>query len=521
MNGLIIFSATSNSATLTGWRPMYRTSGVAAADAHDHPAVGDVVQRRVGARKHGRLARAGIRDHVTELDRRRAVGDEREHRERLLPEHVRVVRPGVLEARAARRAGSARSSAVRRVGQDGDAEAQCHAGEPTPSRSRSEDHLHRPQLRGATSANRATSRRPSPLLFGKFDNTLIGPGEAIVLPPEATHVDAEAELAVEIGLGGHRIGEDDALDHVARLPLPRTTSRPATSSTPRASGRERRGSTRSARSAIVSSRSRSSATGRPARRAAAERPGAAGRIDRRPRLRRPVPRRLRLERLHPRAGRPDPHWNAARRRLGPGSAGVARRATWSRSRSRGSGSCATRSSRPDRRRAAGAELSRVWAGLSRPSGVRATPPPAQGDETCHRPGERLRRQPVERRDRELEVLALRVLELRVREAAQALDEQHHRRDARARDLGRVVQRPGRQPVRRARDLADGLVGEVDQRLVEEDRLDVPDPLPVDRRRSPRPRSARSPPSRGAGAPPGSRYRGGAGRGAARPSRRRR
>ena len=53
-----------------------------------------------------------------------------------------------------------------------------------------------------------------PLVFGKFENTLIGPGEAIVLPPEATHVDAEAELAVEIGRGGHRIAEDDALDFV-------------------------------------------------------------------------------------------------------------------------------------------------------------------------------------------------------------------------------------------------------------------------------------------------------------------
>ncbi|HET9989162.1 MAG TPA: fumarylacetoacetate hydrolase family protein [Kofleriaceae bacterium] len=53
-----------------------------------------------------------------------------------------------------------------------------------------------------------------PLLFGKFENTLIGPGDAIVLPPEATHVDAEAEMAVEIGRGGHRIGIDDALDHV-------------------------------------------------------------------------------------------------------------------------------------------------------------------------------------------------------------------------------------------------------------------------------------------------------------------
>jgi 2-keto-4-pentenoate hydratase/2-oxohepta-3-ene-1,7-dioic acid hydratase in catechol pathway len=54
----------------------------------------------------------------------------------------------------------------------------------------------------------------APLLFGKFENALIGPGEPIVLPPEATHVDAEAELCVEIGRGGRRIQETDALDHV-------------------------------------------------------------------------------------------------------------------------------------------------------------------------------------------------------------------------------------------------------------------------------------------------------------------
>src|SRR6476620_7533341 len=30
----------------------------------------------------------------------------------------------------------------------------------------------------------------APLLFGKFTNTLIGPGEPIVLPPETAHVDA-------------------------------------------------------------------------------------------------------------------------------------------------------------------------------------------------------------------------------------------------------------------------------------------------------------------------------------------
>jgi 2-keto-4-pentenoate hydratase/2-oxohepta-3-ene-1,7-dioic acid hydratase in catechol pathway len=54
----------------------------------------------------------------------------------------------------------------------------------------------------------------APLLFGKFENTLIGDGDEIVLPPEATHVDAEAELAVEIASRGHRIAEADALGHV-------------------------------------------------------------------------------------------------------------------------------------------------------------------------------------------------------------------------------------------------------------------------------------------------------------------
>jgi 5-carboxymethyl-2-hydroxymuconate isomerase len=54
-----------------------------------------------------------------------------------------------------------------------------------------------------------------PLLFGKFPTTVIGPGDAIVLPPESKHVDAEAELAVQIGRAGRRIAEDDALEFVA------------------------------------------------------------------------------------------------------------------------------------------------------------------------------------------------------------------------------------------------------------------------------------------------------------------
>ena len=50
-----------------------------------------------------------------------------------------------------------------------------------------------------------------PLLFGKFPNALCRNGDAIVIPPEATHVDAEAELAVEIGRRARRIAASDAL----------------------------------------------------------------------------------------------------------------------------------------------------------------------------------------------------------------------------------------------------------------------------------------------------------------------
>jgi 2-keto-4-pentenoate hydratase/2-oxohepta-3-ene-1,7-dioic acid hydratase in catechol pathway len=54
----------------------------------------------------------------------------------------------------------------------------------------------------------------APLLFSKWPNTLIGDGEAIVLPPEATEVDYEAELGVVIGTTAKRVAEAQALDHV-------------------------------------------------------------------------------------------------------------------------------------------------------------------------------------------------------------------------------------------------------------------------------------------------------------------
>ena len=54
-----------------------------------------------------------------------------------------------------------------------------------------------------------------PLLFAKFANALRGPGDAIVLPRQSRHVDAEAELVVVIGRPARRVPVDDALDVVA------------------------------------------------------------------------------------------------------------------------------------------------------------------------------------------------------------------------------------------------------------------------------------------------------------------
>ena len=54
-----------------------------------------------------------------------------------------------------------------------------------------------------------------PLLFAKFSNTLVGPGEPIVLPRESAHVDAEAEIAVLIGEPARRVPRERVGDVVA------------------------------------------------------------------------------------------------------------------------------------------------------------------------------------------------------------------------------------------------------------------------------------------------------------------
>ena len=54
-----------------------------------------------------------------------------------------------------------------------------------------------------------------PIFFLKSNNTICGPGDAIVLPEVSKQVDYEAELAVVIGKGGKNIPEDKAYEHVA------------------------------------------------------------------------------------------------------------------------------------------------------------------------------------------------------------------------------------------------------------------------------------------------------------------
>ena len=54
-----------------------------------------------------------------------------------------------------------------------------------------------------------------PLLFAKWPNTLIGPGEPIVIPPVTARVDFEAELAVVIGSRIRGASLESALEAVA------------------------------------------------------------------------------------------------------------------------------------------------------------------------------------------------------------------------------------------------------------------------------------------------------------------
>ncbi len=55
----------------------------------------------------------------------------------------------------------------------------------------------------------------TPILFAKFANSVIGPGEPIRVPPQTTQADYEAELGVVIGRRARRVPASRALEHVA------------------------------------------------------------------------------------------------------------------------------------------------------------------------------------------------------------------------------------------------------------------------------------------------------------------
>jgi acylpyruvate hydrolase len=54
-----------------------------------------------------------------------------------------------------------------------------------------------------------------PTLFSKYHNSVIGPGEAILIPRATEQIDYEAEFAFVIGRRGHQIPRARALDYVA------------------------------------------------------------------------------------------------------------------------------------------------------------------------------------------------------------------------------------------------------------------------------------------------------------------
>jgi len=60
-----------------------------------------------------------------------------------------------------------------------------------------------------------TALPEAPLLFAKWQNTLIGPGDPIVIPPLVTKCDYEAELGVVIGSTVRNVSVENALEAVA------------------------------------------------------------------------------------------------------------------------------------------------------------------------------------------------------------------------------------------------------------------------------------------------------------------
>lgn len=53
-----------------------------------------------------------------------------------------------------------------------------------------------------------------PVIFTRFPDSVVGPGETIIVPTASHRLDYEAELVIVIGTEGRHISRDSALDHV-------------------------------------------------------------------------------------------------------------------------------------------------------------------------------------------------------------------------------------------------------------------------------------------------------------------
>jgi 2,4-didehydro-3-deoxy-L-rhamnonate hydrolase len=61
----------------------------------------------------------------------------------------------------------------------------------------------------------AEKTEAKPYMFLKLQDTVVGPGDDVIMPPETKKLDWEVELAVVIGRQARRIGVNEALDYVA------------------------------------------------------------------------------------------------------------------------------------------------------------------------------------------------------------------------------------------------------------------------------------------------------------------
>ena len=77
-------------------------------------------------------------------------------------------------------------------------------------------HAHAKELQASVFKNNTADAASWPIFFTKAPETVVGPGDAVVMPGDqvSTQIDYEAELTIVIGKGGKNIPRDKAMEHV-------------------------------------------------------------------------------------------------------------------------------------------------------------------------------------------------------------------------------------------------------------------------------------------------------------------